>query len=168
MALRIRTFPDPVLREKCREVEELDREVRDLVGQMGEALGEAPGRLGLAACQVGVLKRLFVYDLGAGVRCLINPEIVEVSDEGRHEEGCLSLPGLYITVPRHGCARVKGMTPSGHRIEIEGEGLLAQLFQHECDHLDGLLIIDRCEPEERKRALEEYQELALQREQSTA
>lgn len=167
MALKIRTFPDPVLREKCHPVEEVDREVKELIERMGDALGEAPGRLGLAAPQVGVLKRMFVYDLGAGARCLINPEIIEAVDEEPHEEGCLSLPGVYISLPRGGKVRARCMTPSGHRIEIEGEGLLAQLLQHECDHLEGLLIIDRCDPEERKRALEEYREMALRREQQT-
>ncbi len=168
MALRIRTFGDPVLREKCREVEEVDEEVRELIGEMGEVLSEAPGRLGLAASQVGVLKRLFIYDLGAGIRCLINPEIIEAADEEVCEEGCLSIPGVSVSLPRHSRVRARCMTPSGHRIVIEGEGLIAQLLQHECDHLDGVLIIDRCDPEERKRALEEYQEQSIRREQTTA
>jgi len=167
LALKIRTFGDPVLREKCREVEEVDEEVRELIEQMGKALAEEPGRLGLAASQVGVLKRLFVYDLGAGVRCLINPEIIETADEKACEEGCLSVPGVYVSLPRYGRVKARCITPSGHRIVIEGEGLIAQLLQHECDHMEGMLIVDRCDPEERKRALEEYQEQAIRREQAT-
>ncbi len=168
MALEIKTLGDPVLREECRDVEAVDREIDELIEAMGETLKASPGRVGLAASQVGVLKRLFVFDTGSGLRCLINPEIVETADETMCEEGCLSLPGVYVSIPRFGRVKVRCMTPSGHRIAIEAEGFAAQLLQHECDHLEGVLIIDRCDPEEKKRALEEYQQLAIQREQATA
>lgn len=163
MALRIRKLGDPVLREKSRTVEEFDAEARELISDMADTLSEKPGRAGLAAPQVGVLKRLFVYDLGYGPRCLINPEIVAAQGEQPNEEGCLSLPGIYITVPRFERVRVKCTTPSGHNVVIEAEDFPARLMQHECDHLDGVLIIDRCDDEERKRALEEYQELEVKK-----
>ena len=161
MALRIRTLGDPVLREKSRTVEEFDAEAKELISEMADTLYEQPGRAGLAAPQVGVLKRLFVYDLGHGPRCLINPEIIAAEGGQPNEEGCLSLPGIYITVPRYARVRVSCHTPSGHKVVIEAADFPARLMQHECDHLDGVLIIDRCDDEERKRALEEYQELEL-------
>lgn len=168
MVLEIRNIGDPVLRERCRDVEEVDSEVKALIEAMGETLSASPGRVGLAASQVGVLKRLFVYDLGYGTRCLLNPEIVETENETVCEEGCLSMPGVYVSIPRFERVKVRCQTTSGHNIVIEAEGFPAEVMQHECDHLDGVLIIDRCDPEERKRALEEYQELAIKREQATA
>jgi len=168
MILEIRTLGDPVLRENCRDVDSLDNEVKSLIQDMGETLSSSPGRIGLAASQVGVLKRLFVYDLGYGTRCLINPEIIESEGEDLCEEGCLSVPGIYVEVPRFERVKVRCTLPSGHRIILENEGLPARVVQHECDHLDGVLIVDRCDPEERRRALEEYQELSLQRGQATA
>jgi peptide deformylase len=166
--MEIKTLGDPVLREKCRQVEAVDDEVADLIEKMSETLRASPGRVGLAASQVGVLKKLFVYDLGFGNRCLINPEIIEIENETFCEEGCLSIPGIYISVKRYERVKVKCKTLSGHNIVIEAEGFLAQVLQHECDHLEGVLIIDRCDPAERKRAMEEYQELSIRREQVTA
>lgn len=163
MALRIRTLGDPVLRERSRELTEIDAEARELVKEMADTLAAEPGRVGLAATQVGVLKRLFVYDFGYGPRCLINPEIVDVEGVEPHDEGCLSLPGIYVKVPRNTRVAARCVTPSGHRVIIEAEGFPARVMQHECDHLDGVLIIDRCDSEERKRALEEYQELEIRR-----
>ena len=163
MAMRIRTLGDPVLREKSRPLEEVDAETRGLIEDMADTLCQEPGRVGLAAPQVGVLKRLFVYDLGHGPRCLVNPEIVEAEGEQPNEEGCLSLPGIYITVPRYQKVKVKCSTPSGHNVVIEAEDFPARLMQHECDHLDGVLIIDRCDEDERKRAFEELQELELRK-----
>jgi peptide deformylase len=168
LILEIRTIGDPVLREKCRNVESVDEEVKGIIEQMSETLAGSPGRVGLAACQIGVLKRLFVYDLGQGTHCLINPEIVEAGNETVCEEGCLSIPGIYVSIPRFERVKVRGTTPSGHDVVIEAEGFVAQVLQHECDHLDGVLIIDRCDAEERKKALAEYQELKIQREQASA
>lgn len=163
MALRIRTLGDPVLREVSHALESVDSEVTDLIEAMTETLAESPGRVGLAATQVGVLKRLFVYDLGFGPRCLINPEIVAGFGTQVSEEGCLSLPGISVEVGRHETVRARCLTPTGREIEIEASGFPARVLQHECDHLDGVLIIDRCDSAERQRALEEYQELELQR-----
>jgi len=160
--MEIRTLGDPVLREKCRDVDTLDKEIEELVEEMGETLHLASG-LGLAASQVGVLKRLFVYDIGYGVRHLVNPEIVESDGEEPLEESCLSLPGISVQIPRGERVKLKCTAPSGQRMIIEAWGLMAQMFQHECDHLDGILIIDRCEGEQRRQALEEYRDLELQR-----
>lgn len=168
MTLEIRKLGDLMLRERSREVEEVDQEIKDLIEAMGETLHGVTGRVGLAASQVGVLKRLFVYDIGHGVRSIINPTILDSEGEKECEEGCLSVPGVFVSLPRYDRVRMRCTTPSGHNIVIEAQGFLAQVFQHECDHLDGVLVIDRCDEEERRRALEEYQELELQREQSSA
>ncbi len=168
MAMEIKIIGDPALREKCRDVVSRDKEVLDLFKQMSETLAASPGRVGLAASQVGVLKRIFVYDLGHGPHCIINPEIIETENEVLCEEGCLSIPGIYISLPRFQRVKVRCTTLSGHNIVLEVEGFPAQVFQHECDHLEGVLIVDRCDPEERKRALQEFQQLQIQREQATA
>jgi len=168
LELEIRTIGDPVLREKCREVDQVDSEVSNLIDDMMETLGSAPGRAGLAASQVGVLKRLFVYDIGYGPRCLINPEMIETDNEITCEEGCLSIPGVSISIPRFERIKVRCQTPSGHNIVVESRGFTAQVMQHECDHLEGVMIIDRCDPEDKKKALEEYQELVTRRAQATA
>jgi peptide deformylase len=163
LALKIRKLGDPVLREKSHELSEFDADSRELITEMSDTLAAETGRVGLAAAQVGVLKRLFIYDLGHGSRCLVNPEIVSGAGEEAHDEGCLSIPGVYVAVPRYQQVRVKCLLPSGHAIQIEAEGFPARVLQHECDHLDGVLIIDRCDSEERKRALEEFQELEIRR-----
>jgi peptide deformylase len=154
--MRIRVYGEPVLREKSSDVDKVDGELRDLIREMSDTLCDEPGRVGLAAPQVGVSRRLFVYDFGYGPRCVINPEIVEGVGEQLSEEGCLSFPGIYVTVPRYQRVRARCFTPSGHDIEIEAEDFPARVLQHECDHLDGVLIIDRCDSEERTRALEEF------------
>lgn len=163
MGLRIRTFGDPVLREECRDLEKIDSEVRALVREMSDTLGESSGRVGLAAPQVGVLKRLFVYDFGSGPRCLINPRVIEGAGEEIGDEGCLSFPGVYVSIPRFEKVRTRCVTPSGHNIVIEAEGFPARVLQHECDHLDGVLIIDRCDAEERARLLDELQDIELRK-----
>jgi peptide deformylase len=163
LALKIRKLGDPVLREKSRELSEIDADARELIRDMSEALTAEPGRAGLAAPQVGILKRLFVYDLGYGPRCLVNPEIVSGEGEEAHDEGCLSIPGIYVSVPRYREVSMRCVLPSGHTVQIEAEGFPGRVLQHECDHLDGVLIIDRCDDEDRKRALEEFQELEIRR-----
>ncbi|MCJ7744827.1 MAG: peptide deformylase [Actinobacteria bacterium] len=168
MTLEIRKLGDLLLRERSREVEEIDQEIKGLIEAMGETIQRVPGRVGLAAPQVGVLKRLFAYDLGHGVRGIINPSIIDSEGEKVCEEGCLSVPGVFVSLPRYDRVMMRCTTSSGHNIVIEAQGFMAQVFQHECDHLDGVLIIDRCDEEERRRALEEYQNLELQREQRSA
>ena len=166
MALEIRTLGDPILREKCRVLDGVSPGVKGLVIKMGDIIHAEQGRAGLAASQVGVLERLFVYDFGHGVRCFINPEIVEKENECIVEEGCLSIPGILVPIPRYDKVVLRCTTLSGYRILFESVGFLAQVFQHECDHLDGILIIDRCGDEERRIALEEYRVMDFQRRQT--
>lgn len=164
MVMEIRTLGDPVLREKCHRVEEMDPEVKGLIKGMSDTLREETTRVGIAAPQVGSIKRLFIYDLGHGVRCALNPEMIEREGEYTSEEGCLSIPGVSIEVRRFQRIKMRCRTTSGHRIVVESWGFSARVFQHECDHLDGILIIDRCSDEERRRALAVYQELEFARE----
>jgi peptide deformylase len=159
--LEIRKLGDPVLREKCAQVTAVDKEMEALIAGMCDALTEKPGRAGLAAPQVGVPFRFFVYDAGFGPRVLINPSVVESSGELLVEEGCLSLPGVYVTLKRYEHVKVRGTTLSGHNIVMETEGFVGQLLQHECDHLDGVLMIDRCESEEKERAIAEFEQLEM-------
>lgn len=166
MILEIRTLGDPVLRERCPEVGEVDGEVGGLMDDMIETIEAHPNHVGLAASQVGALKKAFVYDVGHGGRCVINPEIVHSEGESTMEEGCLSLPGIAVRVPRADRIKMRCRTRKGHQIMIEASDFVARIFQHERDHLDGVLIIDRCDKEERRLALAEYQEIELERKQA--
>lgn len=143
MALRnIVTLGDEVLRKKCRPVGEITERIQTLVDDMIETMHDASG-VGLAAPQVGVMRRLFVVDIGDGPIVLINPEIVEMSGEQTGEEGCLSLPGKAGTVTRANYVKIKGLDREGNEQVYEGTELLARAFQHEYDHLDGILYIDK-------------------------
>lgn len=143
MALRnIVTLGDEVLRKKCRPVGEVTERIQTLVDDMIETMHDANG-VGLAAPQVGVMRRLFVVDIGDGPIVLINPEIIEMSGEQTGEEGCLSLPGKAGTVTRANYVKIKGLDRDGNEQVYEGTELLARAFQHENDHLDGILYIDK-------------------------
>ena len=143
MALRnIVTLGDEVLRKKCRPVGEVTERIQTLVDDMIETMHDANG-VGLAAPQVGVMRRIFVVDIGEGPIVLINPEIIEMSDEQTGEEGCLSLPGKAGTVTRANYVKIKGLDREGNEQVYEGTELLARAFQHENDHLDGILYIDK-------------------------
>ena len=141
-------FPAPVLKEKASPVKEIDTDLQKLIDEMFEAMYAAPG-IGLAAPQIGVSLRLFVYDLKESEEAprhkgvLINPEIIEKSGTQADEEGCLSVSEYRTRVTRANKLKVKGLDRDGKAITIEGEGLLARLLQHETDHLDGFLLIDR-------------------------
>jgi peptide deformylase len=152
----VRTFGDPVLRQRAREVEELDGELARLADTMIATMYEARG-LGLAAPQVGVQKRMYTYDLGEGdgPGVVVNPEIVESSGEWVHDEGCLSVPGLSFEIIRPKVVTMRGVDVDGNEIVLEGDELMGRLIQHEIDHLDGVLLLDRLEPEVRKAALRE-------------
>lgn len=151
--LKIRTFGDPVLRQKARDVEKITDEHRALVHDMFETMRDAPG-VGLAAPQVGVLERIFVWEVGEEHGVLINPRVVSASAERESdEEGCLSIPGLVYQVERPFEVTVEALDLEGHEIEITGDELLGRVFQHEIDHLDGVLFIDRVSEEDRKEAL---------------
>jgi peptide deformylase len=160
MAMRlVRQYPDPALRVPATTISEVDDDVRGLVERMADIMRRSHG-VGLAAPQVGVLRRVFVYRSGADdpVRVLINPEIAERSEETEVDtEGCLSLLGGEVTVPveRHERVVARGLDESGEPVEVEAQGLEARVIQHELDHLDGVLIIDRAPKEDRRAALRE-------------
>jgi len=156
----IRVLGDPVLKQRSRTVEELDGALATLVDTMYTTMYDAVG-LGLAAPQVGVRKRLFTYDVGEGPRVLINPEVVEAAGEVGFEEGCLSIPGLRFEVRRPERITARGIGLDGREEIFEDDDMLARVFQHELDHLDGLLLIDRLDPEARKQALRELREIDL-------
>lgn len=160
--LPIRMLGDPVLREPARPVEEFDDALRRLAADMIETMHDAPG-VGLAAPQVGRSIRLLVFDVGEGPRALVNPTLSGFEGEQIGEEGCLSIPGLYFDVRRAMRVTAEGFDPEGKPVRIEGEDLLARVLQHEVDHVDGILFIDRLDEETRKRALAEVrkQELGL-------
>jgi peptide deformylase len=152
---QIRQYPDPVLRMRAREVESFDDELAQLVRRMTELMDGADG-IGLAATQVGVLRRVFVMrtgDNGATI-ALVNPEIVEQGEELEvDEEGCLSLQGLLLPVERPVSVKVAAKDPEGADITLELEGFAARACQHELDHLDGMLILDRTTEEARREAM---------------
>ena len=143
--LKIRKVGDPVLRSKAKEVVKLNAQVIDLLDNMAETMYKAPGA-GLAAPQVGVLQRIIVVDVNDenGLIELINPEIIRTSEEQTVlEEGCLSIPAAAYNVIRARQVKVKGLDRKGREVIIEAEGYLARALQHEIDHLDGVLIIDK-------------------------
>ena len=143
MALRqIVKIGDPVLRKKSKVVKEINDRLIDLLDDMADTMYEADG-VGLAAPQVGILKRVVVVDIGDGLIELINPEIIEAEGEYLDNEGCLSVPGESGDVLRPYRVKVRALNRFGETIEIEGEELLARAFCHEIDHLDGILYVDK-------------------------
>ena len=150
----IRLFGDPVLKTACTEIVELGAS-KQLVEDLLDTC-KLPGRAGVAANQIGIDKRVFSYQVDGELGYLINPVIIEYSDSTEvMEEGCLSVPGLWKSVQRSTSVKIRGSQLSGEELEIEAEGLLAQVFQHECDHLDGKLYIDRLDPASKKQAMGE-------------
>ena len=154
----IRTLGDPVLRERCREVTQFDRKLRRLTESMIEVMDAAEG-VGLAASQIGILKRLFVWRHPTSNKSsvFVNPVIVESSQEQQSgAEGCLSVPGFSVEVPRAARVVVEACDLEGRPLRFEAIDLLARIMQHEIDHLDGTLIVDRTSAEERRRVLREH------------
>lgn len=156
----IRTFGDPVLRTPTRPVEDIGPDLVRLTEDMLETMYEAPG-VGLAAPQIGVSRRVIVFDVGDGPRVLINPEILETSGTWEFEEGCLSVPERYWPIERPGWVRVGGLDLDGKEVEHAGDELLGRVLQHEIDHVDGILLIERLPRSLRKQALRELREEAL-------
>lgn len=153
----IRLFGDPVLKTSCREVSDFEA-IKPLVRDLLDTC-DLPGRAGVAANQIGVDQRVFSYSVNGELGYLINPLIVQRSDEVElMEEGCLSIPGLWNSVQRSKAVTIRGLQLDGVEVEIEAEGLLAQVFQHECDHLDGLLYIDRLDQPSKKQAMSEIRQ----------
>jgi peptide deformylase len=154
----IRLLGDPVLRTRCEPVTTFDKELRTLVKDLRETMLDAPGA-GLAAPQIGVLLRVFTYDVDDAEGHLVNPEIVDLSSELEDgEEGCLSLPGLTFPLQRHARVVARGFNMYGDPVTIEGSEILARCIQHETDHLDGVLFIDKLDPETRKQAMRAIRE----------
>jgi peptide deformylase len=154
---QVRQYPDPVLRLQAKDVEALDESVAALVERMSRLMEEARG-VGLAAPQLGILRRILVYQAAeeAPVSALVNPRLVSSTDESTvEEEGCLSLGAatIVVEVERPLGVTVEATTPAGEPVRIEAEGLEARVLQHELDHLDGVLTIDRTTPEHRRAAL---------------
>ncbi len=160
--LPIRKFPDPVLKEKTKPVEKIDNEVLKLIKNMADTMYAAPGA-GLAANQIGVLKRVIVVDIhehDKHLMAFINPEITWYSKEiEESEEGCLSVnPEIHVPVPRSVKIHFKALNKKGEPVEFEADGFLARVLQHETDHLNGIIILDRISPEEKRKALRELSE----------
>jgi peptide deformylase len=162
--MEVLAHPNPSLKQHAQAVDPLeDKDLLQLCQRMGQAMYDAPG-IGLAAPQVGVMKRVIVYDLqedeDSSLVALCNPVIVARSEECESdEEGCLSLPGISVPVTRHCAVVCEALALDGTPVRIEAEALHARLLQHEIDHLDGVLIIDRANPEDRKAAIRRYMEL---------
>ena len=155
MSYDIRTYGDPVLKTCAAEITNIDAKLVKLADEMFAVMYDAPG-LGLAAPQIGVQKQLFVYDVDDSPQVLINPKIVESSGEWVYDEGCLSIPGLYVEMLRPKLVLVEATNLEGNTIQIEADELLARLFQHEIDHLQGVLMFERMTPDQRKMAMAEY------------
>ena len=156
----VRVYGDPVLRTEARRIDQFDEALRDEIGRMGVLMHDALG-IGLAATQIGVPHRLLVYRVehDSPVNALINPEIEWKSkDSETMQEGCLSLPSVHVDVERPIHIRVKAHDPHGDEILIEASGLEARVIQHEIDHLDGVLILDRTSREQRKDAMRSLRE----------
>lgn len=149
--LPIRTYGDPVLAAVTTEIESIDEKIAALAQSMIQTMNEAPG-VGLAANQIGVQKRLFVYDKGDGPHVVVNPVIVETSGEWFYEEGCLSVPGLSWEILRPNAVHLKGYDLDGNELDIETEEYEGRIFQHEVDHLDGVLLIERLSDDQKKEA----------------
>lgn len=155
--LPLRTLGDPVLRERSFRVAKIDESVRKLVVNLTDTLRELEG-VGLAAPQIGVLKRVFVIDVGEGATVFINPEVLSKEDPVVEEEGCLSVPPVRVNVTRYGRVRVRTETLDRGVAEVDAEGLLAKAIQHEMDHIDGTLVIDRLDEVERRKAMAEIRD----------
>lgn len=168
--MRIRLYPDPVLRERSVRVEAFDEDLARLAADMTRAMLEGRG-LGLAAPQVGVLKRLVVVspDGEPGREAvLINPEIIHSEGSERADEGCLSFPGIYVKVNRHARVVVRYQDVAGEAHEMEAEGLLARAIEHEVDHLDGRLLVDRMSQVQRMANRRRLRELTIRYERRLA
>ncbi|KGM14322.1 peptide deformylase [Cellulomonas bogoriensis] len=160
MAMReIRTVGDPVLRTRCEPITEVDDRVRSLVEDLLETV-DTDGRAGLAANQIGVGLRAFSWNIDDEVGYVLNPRLVEVSEEEYQDgdEGCLSVPGLWFPTKRAWYARVVGEDLDGREVVVEGTELMARCLQHEVDHLDGMLYLDRLERSVRKKAMRAMRE----------
>lgn len=148
----IRVVPDPVLRTPCDPIRTITPAIERLVQDLLDTVDD-PGRAGLSANQIGVGLRAFSYNIDGKIGYILNPVLVETSGEQYGDEGCLSVPGLWYKTRRADYARVTGIDLQGKPITLEGKGIMGRMLQHECDHLDGHVYLDRLEKEERREAL---------------
>ncbi len=162
MSYEIRTYGDPVLKTKAAPVTDVDGRIVRLVDDMFDTLTHSGNGLALAAPQIGVRKQVVVWDFGDDPLAIVNPEIVESDGEWVYDEGCLSIPGLYVEMVRPKQVLVRGVDLDGEIVELEADELEARMFQHEIDHLDGVLMFDRLEGDQRKDALAEYRRIEEQ------
>jgi peptide deformylase len=158
----IRVIGDPVLKQQASEVTDIDGKLVRLVDDMVQTMYDAPG-LGLAAPQVGVQKQLFVWDIndGTGAHAMVNPRIVESDGEWLYEEGCLSVPGLSWEILRPAHVHVVGRDLDGNEVSYEASDLAGRMFQHELDHLNGVLLIERLDEEQARLARRQVRDLVL-------
>lgn len=150
------------MKTEATEVADINGKVVRLVDDMFETLYESDSGIALAAPQIGVQKQIFVWDIDDEKMAIINPQIVESGGEWVYDEGCLSIPGLYVEMVRPKDVLLRGLTIDGDVVEIEATELMGRLFQHEIDHLHGVLMFDRMTPEQRKEAMKEYRRLQEQ------
>lgn len=156
----IRVIGDPVLRTPCEWITDIDDKVKNLVEDLLENV-DMDGRAGLAANQIGVGLRAFSWNIDGDIGYVLNPKLVEASMEEEYQdgdEGCLSVPGLWFPTKRAWYARVEGINLDGKQIVVEGEELMARCLQHECDHLEGMLYLDRLDRPMRRKAMKEVRE----------
>lgn len=156
----VRVIGDPVLRKVASEITDIDGKLARLADDMLETMYAEPG-IGLAAPQIGVQKRFFVYDIGEGPEAIVNPVITESRGEWYYEEGCLSVPGLSFEIMRPKEVHITGYDLHGNEVSLEADELLSRLFQHEMDHLDGVLLLDHLDDKTRKKAMKTLRERLL-------
>ena len=161
MAFSIRTYGDPVLKSQAAPITDVDGKVIRLVDDMFTTLAESELGIALAAPQIGVQKQVIVWDFGdeEGRQAIFNPEIIESDGEWAYDEGCLSIPGLYVEMIRPKQILVRGVDINGEVVEREADELEARMHQHELDHLNGVLMFDRMQPDQRREALKEYRRI---------
>ncbi|MEI8239265.1 MAG: peptide deformylase [Actinomycetota bacterium] len=159
MSYEIRTYGDPVLKTKASPVTEINGKVAQLIDDMFDTMYDSDTGIALAAPQIGVQKQIVVWDIDDEPMALINPVVVESDGEFVYSEGCLSIPELYADILRPNRVLVRGVTVDGDEVEIEAEELMGRMFQHEIDHLNGVLMFDRMLPDQRREALAEYRRI---------
>ncbi len=159
MAYEIRTYGDPVLKSQASAITEINGKVARLIDDMFDTLYDSDSGLALAAPQIGVQKQIVVWDIDDQAMALINPVVVESDGEWVYSEGCLSIPELYVDIVRPNAVLVRGLDIDGNEVEIEASELMGRMFQHEIDHLNGVLMFERMTPDQRKDAMVEYRKL---------
>jgi len=159
MEQQIRTFGDPVLKSKASAVTDVDGKIARLVDDMFDSLYTTDTGCALAAPQIGVQKQVIVWDIDDEPMALVNPVVVESAGEFVYTEGCLSIPELFVDILRPNQVLIRGITLDGEEVEIEADDFLGRVFQHEIDHLNGVLMFDRMTPEQRKEAMAEYRRI---------